>query len=288
MSCKSHLEIFTATINGGESKTKQSPFSALMLTMLAGAYIAIGAFLALKAGAGFPYENWGALGKLLFGAVFPLGLMLVLICGADLFTGNCMSLGSAAYVRRISGIAALKHGIFSWTGNFLGALFVAYFIAYQSGLIFETVTVGGEKTMPWASSIVQIANTKGHLAFGEAFWRGVGCNWLVCLAVYAATASDTVSGKILALWVPTMAFVALGMEHCIANMFFIPLGMLTGTHPLYMELVAAGHASSLSTGLSDFFVGNLIPVTLGNIAGGSLLVAGVYTWAHHRKKKGSA
>ena len=285
MSCKSHPEILTATICSGESKVKNSLLATLMLTMLAGAYIAVGGFLAIRAGAGFPFETWGMMGKLLFAAVFPVGLTLVIICGADLFTGNCMTLGSAAYCSRIPQAIAFKRGLYSWLGNFLGALFVAYCIAYLSGLIFDTVTTNGVKSMPWATSAVQIANTKGHLNFQEAFWRGVGCNWLVCLAVYAATASNHVSGKIIALWMPTMAFVALGMEHCIANMFFIPLGMLAGSDPRYLELAASGQAPALVTTMKDFLWGNLVPVTLGNIAGGLFLVAGTYTLAFKQKKQ---
>lgn len=285
MSCKSHPEILTSTINGGEAKARQTFLSAFTLTMLAGAYIALGGFFALRAGAGFSFETWGTMGKLLFAGVFPLGLLLVVICGADLFTGNCMSLGCATLSCKISHTAAFRHGIFSWVGNFIGALFVAYCMAYLSGLVFDTVVVNGEKTMPWAASIVQIANTKTHLPFSEAFWRGVGCNWLVCLAVYAATSASHVSGKILALWMPVMAFVALGLEHCIANMFFIPLGLLAGNDLRYLELVASGGAPALTATLQNFLWNNLLPVTLGNIAGGYLLVAGAYTLAYGRKNK---
>ena len=130
--------------------------------------------------------------------------------------------------------------------------------------------------MPWASAAVGIANSKCALTFGEAFWRAVGCNWMVCIAVYAAAAAEDISGKILALWFPTMAFVAMGMEHCVANMFFVPLGLWTGSDPRYLEMVQAGLATPLTTSWGSFFINNLIPVTLGNIAGGAILVAGIY------------
>ena len=114
--------------------------------------------------------------------------------------------------------------------------------------------------MPWAAAVVNLANAKCSLGFTEALLRGIGCNWLVCLAVFAAAASTETIGKIAALWFPTMAFVALGMEHCIANMFFIPLGMMHGA----------------SVTVSDFLLANLVPATLGNIAGGAVFVGGIY------------
>ena len=221
----------------------------------------------------------GGMSKLIFGAVFPLGLMLVVLCGADLFTGSCMTLATAQAKQKISFGQTVFTLATSWLGNFAGALFVAFFIAYLSGLIFESA--GG--TMPWAAAVVNLANAKCSLGFTEALLRGVGCNWLVCLAVFAAAASTETIGKIAALWFPTMAFVALGMEHCIANMFFIPLGILTGTDPRYIALVEAGKAAALKADFYSFAVGNLIPVTIGNIIGGSVLVGMLYLAANIKK-----
>lgn len=267
---------------GGSNRTKQGFAATFALTFLAGAYVALGGFLAIRCASALPLDIWGSMTKLIFAAVFPLGLMLVVICGADLFTGNCMSLAAAVYHKKISIAAACKSIAYSWGGNFIGALFVAYFMAYASGLIFETMKVGGQVTMPWANSIVSIANGKCALSFGDAFWRAVGCNWLVCLAVYAAAAAEDISGKILALWIPTMAFVAMGMEHCIANMFFVPLGILTGTDSRYMSMSGA---IPLQANLGDFFINNLIPVTMGNIVGGAVLVAGIYAVAYFKQTK---
>ena len=193
-----------------------------------------------------------------------------------------MSLAAAGYRKNISIVAACKSGIYSWGGNFVGALFVAYFMAYSSGIIFETINFAGQSTMPWANSIVSIANSKCTLSFGDAFWRAVGCNWLVCLAVYAASAAEDITGKIIALWFPTMAFVAMGMEHCIANMFFVPLGILTGTDQRYL---AMSGAVPLHATWETFFMNNLLPVTLGNILGGAILVAGIYAIIYKEKAK---
>ena len=240
----------------------------------------------MRCGLALPWEAWGSMGKFVFAAVFPLGLMLVVICGADLFTGNCMTLAAGGMQKEVSLGAALRSGIYSWVGNFAGALFVAVSMVWATGLIFDKApAVAGMSSMPWAEALVKLANTKTSLGFMEAFWRAVGCNWLVCLAVYAAYAAKEVAGKILALWFPTMAFVALGMEHCVANMFFIPAAILTGTDPRYTVLVAAGDAAPLTATWSGFFVDNLIPVTLGNIAGGAVLVAVAYTLVHGKLAK---
>lgn len=286
MASKKSFELFEETALGGRAKCASGPLTAMGLTFLAGAYIALGGFLAVRAGAFFPSDLWGNAGKLAFASVFPLGLMLVVVCGADLFTGNCMLLASACSCRRISLVQGVWCGAVSWCGNFVGALFVAWFMAYATGLIFDTAVVGQAKTMPYAESVVNLANAKCHLGFAEAFWRGVGCNWLVCLAVYAALAAEDVMGKIVALWFPTMAFVALGMEHCIANMFFIPLGIWTGTDERYLAYVGSGKSPALTASWDAFFAGNLLPVTLGNIVGGAVLVSGVYLMAYRKNLSG--
>ena len=278
---KSGKELLLTASQSGLSRTKQSPLATAGLTFLAGAYIALGAFLAVRAGLALPWEIWGGMGKLIFASVFPVGLMLVVICGADLFTGNCMTLTLARHDQKITFSQSLCSGFYSWIGNFVGAIFVAYVLVYSSGLIFET-TNGG--TMPWAEGIVKLANSKTNLSFWEAFIRAVGCNWLVCLAVYSAYSANTTSGKIIALWIPTMAFVAMGFEHCIANMFFIPLGIWTGTAANYTALVEAHQAVALTANWNSFFLDNLLPVTLGNIVGGAIMVAGIYAMIYGKNR----
>lgn len=277
----SYQALLAAATTGGIARTKQTALQTAALTFLAGAYIALGGFLAVRCGLALPWETWGSMGKLVFAAVFPLGLMLVVICGADLFTGNCMTLTAAKTQGEIGIRSSFLSGACSWIGNFAGALFVAVCMVWASGLIFEKV--GG--LMPWAEGLVKLANSKTSLGFMQAFWRAVGCNWLVCLAVYASYAAKETAGKIIALWIPTMAFVAMGMEHCIANMFFIPTAILTGSDERYLALVQAGQATALTADWSTFFIDNLIPVTLGNIAGGAVLVTLVYTLVHGKLKK---
>ena len=267
-------------VAGGLSRARQSFVQTLLLTFLAGAYIALGGFLAVRCGLGLSWAQWGSMGKFVFAAVFPLGLILTVICGADLFTGNAMTLASARINGPVNWLEVLRSWSFAWLGNFLGALFVAYFLVWSTGIIFEKTSVGSLAVMPWADALVKLANGKTSLSFSEAFWRGVGCNWLVCLAVYLSYAAKEVAGKILALWFPTMAFVAMGMEHCIANMFFIPAAIFTGTDARYLEMVRDGSAAALTADWGAFFVNNLVPVTLGNIVGGAVLVAGIYCLIH--------
>lgn len=278
--------LLVTAAEGGIGRTRQTLLQTAALTFLAGAYIALGGFLAVRCGLALPWEVWGSMGKFIFAAVFPLGLMLVVVCGADLFTGNCMTLAAARLQKEISIKDSFLSGLYAWLGNFAGALFVAVCMVWATGLIFDKApAAAGMSSMPWADALVKLANAKTSLGFMEAFWRAVGCNWLVCLAVYAAYAAKEVADKILALWFPTMAFVALGMEHCIANMFFIPAAILTGTDPRYAALVEAGQAAPLTASWSSFFVDNLIPVTLGNIAGGAILVALLYTFVHGKLAK---
>lgn len=277
MGFKPPKELIASAAGAGAGKPKQSATATAGLTFLAGAYIALGGFLAIRCANALPANIWGSMGKLIFAAVFPLGLMLVVVCGADLFTGNCLTLTAAWYRSKISLGQVVKSLVTSWAGNFVGAFFVAYFMAYATGIIFEAVKTNGVATMPWAQSVVALANAKCSFSFSAAFWRAVGCNWLVCLAVYAAMSAEDIGGKILALWFPTMGFVALGMEHCVANMFFVPLGIFTGLDPRY-------HGTALQIDWSGFFAHNLLPVTLGNIVGGALFVGLLYCLIYKEDK----
>ena len=161
----------------------------------------------------------------------------------------------------------MKNWFFVYIGNFIGALIVAYFLAHQSGLFSGT---------PWHEYIGKIASAKCSLSWEQAFLRGVGCNWLVCLAVWMAMSSDSVIGKVWAIWWPIMAFVTLGYEHSVANMFFIPTGIFEG---------ATYAGTGLSVTWADFITNNLIPVTLGNILGAAVFVSGAYWYVYMKDAK---
>jgi len=294
MACKSPVQVCEAMVNGGRGRAQQTILVTLLLAFLAGAYIAFGGFLAIRASGAMPAEVWGSLSKFVFGAVFPVGLVLVLIAGADLFTGNCMTLTTAFSCKEtnIGGIA--KSWALSWIGNLIGSLFVAYFLAYGTGLVLEATKVGDVvKNMPWAVTAVKIANMKTGLDFDVAFWRAVGCNWMVCLAIWVAAASEDVVGKIVALWFPIMGFATIGFEHSVANMFFIPLGILTGNDPSYIAFAQSAeglalHAPLVKATWNSFFINNLIPVTLGNIVGAVVFVTGIYVTTYGKKPAAGA
>ncbi|MBA7548124.1 putative formate transporter 1 [subsurface metagenome] len=213
--------------------------------------------------------------KFMFGSVFSVGLMLVIIAGAELFTGNNLILIKVLSHEGVPG-KMFKSWFWVYIANFLGSLLLVW-IMFGTGLWkTDNFAVGAEALI--------IANGKVNLGWWEAFARGIGCNWLVCLAVWIATASKDITGKIFGIYFPVMAFVASGFEHCVANMYFIPMGLLLkGNAAIVTAAGMAGKLSNLT--LQGFFVNNLIPVTLGNIIGGSLCVATVYWLVYLRKSK---
>lgn len=237
----------------GAAKAAMPAFKVLLLGILAGAYIAIAATLALTVGGAVPAiaaANPG-LQKLLFGLVgLPFGLTMVLTAGGELFTGNTALITAALLSKRATLRGLLRNWIASFAGNFIGSLLVVGLIA-----------VAGVLSGPSLATAIAIAKAKTSLSFVTAFARGIGCNWLVCLAVWLASSAKDMSGKFTAVVLPITAFVAMGFDHSIANMFLIPMGMVSG-------------ASSVS--VKAFLLNNLLPVTLGNIIGGAILVAATY------------
>jgi formate/nitrite transporter len=204
--------------------------------------------------------------------------MLVVIAGSELFTGNCMFLPIGILNKEGSWKGLAINWIVVYVGNFIGALFVAYFLAYQSGLF------GTAPFAVWATA--NVANAKCGLSFWAAFLRGIGCNWLVCLAVWLALSADDVIGKIFSCWFPIMAFVTIGFEHSVANMFFIPLGLLIANDASIVSKVGLTNAQIGNLvgnqGIVNFLWGNLVPVTLGNIVGGAIFVSLLYWWVYMR------
>jgi len=171
----------------------------------------------------------------------------------------------------------MKNWSLVYVGNFLGSIFVAFFLAYLCGFF---------DNMPWAGWAATVANGKCGLDFSTAFLRGIGCNWLVCLAVWLAISSEDIISKIFACWFPIMAFVAIGFEHSVANMFFIPLGIFAANNPAIAAKLATANVATAnlvgSNGWHNFFITNLIPVTLGNIVGAALFVAMLYWYVYLR------
>lgn len=236
-------------LSKGDYKVKKT----LALAFLAGAYIAFGGLLAIIVGGGSPgiAANNPGITKFLFGAMFPIGLILVVIVGAELFTGN-----NAYFIPNIiNKKQALKSMLKNWglvyVGNFVGAVFVAYIITHLTHIV---------SSEPFVDTVHKIAIGKTSHTFLVTFIKGIGANWLVCLAVWQGMAAKNTTGKILAIWLPVMAFVTMGFEHSIANMYFIPLAIFEGADITWYT----------------FIVKNLIPATIGNIVGGAVFVGMFY------------
>jgi len=251
--------------DNGQRILTQPVSRTLVLSLLAGFYIAFGAELATLITSDASQHFGVGVSRLLGGSVFSLGLMLVVICGAELFTGNSL-LTKAALQGQIPWLKIAENWGIVIIGNLLGSLFLAWLMVesdlWQLGRVAEHA--------------VDIATAKCELSFGVALVRGILCNWLVCLAVFMATAARDIPGKVLACYVPIMAFVASGFEHNVANMYFIPTGLL-----LKAELGLTSPALTWS----NFFIGNMIPVTLGNIIGGAFFVGFAYWFAYLKDVK---
>ncbi|MCL2683805.1 MAG: formate/nitrite transporter family protein, partial [Synergistaceae bacterium] len=217
------------------------------------------------------------LGKALAGALFSTGLMLVLVAGGELFTGNCLMIVALAE-REISLPSMLRNWLCVYAGNFIGSLLVAYCINLSGQLDFSNGMLGG--------FTLRLAVYKTGLSFRQAFFMGVLCNWLVCLAVWMAAAACDIAGKLLAIFFPIWLFITSGFEHSVANMYYIPAGLMVVNDPVF-----AGQAVSLGVGAgelanlnwSSFLFCNLIPVTLGNIVGGSFFVGFIYWFTYRRR-----
>jgi formate transporter len=226
MSAREPQEMAHIAAETGAKKTHRTWDRVLVSAFLAGAYIAFGALVAITVSSGLDPAIWGTMPTLLMGTAFTLGLVLVLIAGSDLATGNMMLVPLSAMRGKIEIGDVAKNLTLVLLGNLLGALFVAFFLAVQTDVIGDAASEGA--SLLTYDRLASIAEGKIHHSAWETFLRGVGCNWLVCLAVWMSLAATTVSGKILAVFFPVMAFVAMGFDHVVANMFFLPAAIFAG------------------------------------------------------------
>jgi formate transporter len=231
VSAREPAEMAQVAAETGAKKTRRTWDRVLVSAFLAGAYISFGALVAITVSSGLDPSTWGTLPTLFTGAAFTLGLVLVLVAGSDLATGNMMLVPLGAMRGRIDLGDVAKNLTLVLLGNLIGALFVAFFLAVQTGVIGDGDAIGSSGlTYDRLADIAQ-SKASGHTAW-ETFLRGVGCNWLVCLAVWMSLAATTVSGKVLAIFFPIMAFVAMGFDHVVANMFFLPAAIFAGVPDL--------------------------------------------------------
>lgn len=251
------------------SKSAVDPLRVFALSLLAGAFIAFAAvFYTIVI-----HESTMSPGitRLLGGLVFSLGLILVLVAGAELFTGNNL-LVMACVDKKISVKQLMINWVVVFFGNLIGSLGVVFLIYLSDHWLISGGAVGAKAVM--------IANSKVNLSFMVAFSRGILCNALVCMAVWMCFACHSVTDKILAILFPITGFVAMGFEHSVANMYFIPAGIIAQMNPDIMQVV--GSSADLSNLNISGFIDNLLPVTLGNVVGGSFFVGIIYWFIYLR------
>ncbi|MGL5436532.1 MAG: formate/nitrite transporter family protein [Lachnospiraceae bacterium] len=242
-------DILELTIDAGIKKVAKPLTSKLVLGFIGGAMISLGylAYIRIAASVG------GGLGSFLGSCTFPVGLIVILLAGGELVTGNMMAVSASLWNRRIS--------VSQWAGNLLiitaanavGALAVAYFFGHVTGLTTSGI---------YLDEVVHVAEYKLNASWLQCFVSGIGCNWFVGLSVWLCYGTKDAAGKIAAIWFPVMTFVAIGFQHSVANLFILPAAFFEG-HATLPQIIS-----------------NMIPVYLGNIVGGGILVALLYTIAY--------
>ncbi|MDX6701512.1 MAG: formate transporter [Baekduia sp.] len=258
MSFKSPPEIARTGVATGATKAALTWDKALVAGFLAGAYIAFAGLLAIVASAGMDPKLWGGVQTLVTGGVFALGLILVVVAGSELLTGNMAMLPLAVLGRRASVGRMSYNFLFVLIGNLVGSIFVAYFLAVETGVVTAELPL---------ARLTAIATAKAHTETDwQIFLRAMGCNWLVCLAVWMAIGAEDVGGKVLAIFFPIMAFVALGFDHVVANMFFLPAA-------IFAHVPGIGWGDTLKNWVFAF---------LGNLVGASIFVATTYWYLYVR------
>ena len=248
------IEIARGKVDGGKIKVNQPNLKIILLGLMAGMFISYGGIGALFA--------WGlikdpGLGKFLGASVFPVGIVLVVLAGGELFTGNNV-LTIGVMDKKYSLSKVMKNWTLVYFSNFAGSIFIVVLI-YYSGLFSsgEGLSLVGQKA-------IDVAEGKVAHEFFIVFVRAILCNMLVVLAVWSSDSAKDAIGKVFTLWFPVMLFVAAGFEHVVANMFLIPMGMILGA----------------DITLYDFIFKNIIPATLGNIVGGGFIIPGIYYLAY--------
>jgi formate/nitrite transporter len=235
----------------------------LVRAFMAGLFIAVGGALATVCSTGTTIPG---LKSLISGSVFPVGLIAIVLTGMSLFTGDTMLVTMGALQKKTTWAKLAKTWFWVYIGNFVGSLFWAYLMS-----VGPLVKGGGAELTPFGQNAIAVAEGKvlpymanGAMGLWSAFMKGIACNLLVCTAIMLAATSKNVVGKFFCIWFPIMAFVSSGFEHSVANMYFIPAGIMVGANVTW----------------GQFLFWNLLPATLGNIVGGAFFIAAVYFWCY--------
>jgi formate/nitrite transporter len=267
-------ELTDANIVTATGKAKSPAWRLLLLGVAAGLFIGLGAVASSTAA--HSVGNVG-LARLISGLIFPIGLCLVVLLGAELFTGNALMV-NAVMSGKITWRDLLRNWAIVFAGNFIGAVLLAALMAF-----FGQLDIGGGGLAVYTA---KVAAAKVSLPWPNAFVLGIFCNLLVCAAVYLGLTAKDTAGKILGLFLPIIAFVTAGFEHCVANMYYIPAGIFAKI--VYGETIAGAGINLGNLDWGTFITNNLIPVTLGNIVGGAAIgLIMYYAHATRGKKKKS-
>jgi formate transporter FocA len=261
--------------NIGVTKANLGPFRMFALAVLAGAFIAMGAVFSTTVTTGAAGVLAYGVTRILGGLAFCLGLILVVVAGAELFTGNNLIVMAWAG-RKVSTVKLLRNWVIVYLGNFVGSVVTAYGMFLSGQYMFGNGAVG--------LNALNIANAKVAHDFFPALVLGVFCNALVCLAVWLCMGARSTMDKIMAIIFPISAFVAAGFEHSIANMYFIPVALFikNGAPEEFWTAIGQTPADFSAITWGNFFIANLLPVTIGNIIGGALMVGLVYWFIYLR------
>lgn len=257
------LEVINANMKAGEGKARLPLGKMILFGIAAGAFIALGG--ATSSTAVHSIQNVG-LARFVAGAIFPVGLMMIVFVGGELFTGNCL-LVMDVIGKKITLKACIRNLIVVYFSNLIGALIIDFLIYFSGNLDYSEGLVG--------AYAIKVALSKVNLPIANAISSGMLCNILVCIAILMAGAATDIDGKIWAIFFPIMAFVTGGFEHCIANMYYIPIGILDSKNPIYVQRAIEAYGLSENSIDSLNVLGslrNFIPVTVGNIIGGMVLV----------------
>jgi len=293
------VQIVAKAGDAGKYKTGLPAWNMILRGFMSGAYIAMGGALATVCSTGvaasaavvkdFPFAASGmssaGMAALITGAVFPVGLIITVLTGAELFTGDAMLAPMAAFVHKISWGAVAQLWLWVYIGNLIGSLWYGYLMAYGPFTSWNaagtaTVTAFGMRAISIAAFKVQYV---GAAAMWSAFLKAIGCNWLVNLAILLGICADDLIGKFFGIWFPIMAFVSTGFEHSIANMYFIAAGIFTKPMASVDQLATVPVAQLANLNWMGFWVNNMIIVTIGNIVGAMFFVAVIY-WVAFRKE----
>ncbi len=276
MALFSPSEITDNYLAASVGKAASPAWRLFALAVMAGLLIGLGAVTSSTAA--HAIENAGLL-RLMSGLIFPIGLMMVVLLGTELFTGNALML-TAAIDRKISWGGLARNWVIVYAGNFAGAILLAALMAF-----FGQLNIGGGDLAVYTA---KVAASKSALPWMNAFVLGIFCNLLVCIAVYLGNTARDTAGKLLGIFFPVMGFVLAGFEHCVANMYYIPAGIFAYLNPAYTQMIVDAGINTAVLNFGTFLTANLVPVTLGNIVGGVAVGLVMYYCHATRGKEASA